>query len=199
MKRINNVVKGAFAASMVLLATAQCTPDKGAQSVTQAVASETLSGDLNIAYINVDSLLISYNYAKDLNEALMRKQENSRMSINEKGKTLEREVADFQRKIQSNAFLSEQRAQQEAQRLQRLENELNELSGRLQNELMVEQERMSKLLHDSIHLFLKEYNDTKNYEMIFSNTNGDNILIANPKYDITPQVLEQLNKRYSPK
>ena len=134
-----------------------------------------------------------------MNEAVLRKQENARVSITEKGKALEREVADFQRKLQSNAFLSEQRAQQEAQRLQKQEAELNELNNRLTNELMMEQQKMNSQLNDSIHEFLKEYNAQKKYEFIFSNTMGDNILIANPKYDITQEVLELLNKRYQPK
>lgn len=199
MNKINHIVKSTVAASLVLLFTTQCTPEKGNTNAVQGVSSEVAVGQLPIAYINVDSLLINYNYAKDLNEALLRKQENSRVSINEKGKALEREVADFQRKLQSNAFLSEQRAQQEAQRLQKQEADLNELNNRLTNELMIEQQKMNAQLTDSIHAFLKEYNAQKKYEFIFSNTMGDNILIANPKYDITQEVLEMLNKRYQPK
>ncbi|MEG1616361.1 MAG: OmpH family outer membrane protein [Bacteroidales bacterium] len=199
MNKINYVVKSALAASLVILATAQCTPEKTASTNTTTSSSEVSLAQLPLAYINIDSLLTNYNYAKDLNEALLRKQENSRASINEKGKALERDVADFQRKVQSNAFLSEQRAQQEAQRLQKQEADLNEMSNRLSNELMLEQQKMNAQLNDSIHNFLKEYNKTKKYEFIFSNTMGDNILIANPKYDITQEVLEMLNQRYQQK
>lgn len=199
MNKFNYVVKSAIAASCVLFATTQCTPDKSATSAPQGTASEFTAAQLPLAYINIDSLLSNYNYAKDLNEALLRKQENARVSINEKETALRRDVNDFQRKVQSNAFLSEQRAQQEAQRLQKQESELQELSNRLTNELMIEQQKMNAQLNDSIHSFLKEYNKTKKYEFIFSNTMGDNILIANPKYDITQEVLDMLNKRYQPK
>lgn len=194
-----NYVKSACAAFLILCATTQCTPKQGETVAATPVASENGTSDLRIAYINIDSLLVNYNYAKDLNEALLRKQENSRVSINQKGKALEREVADFQNKIKNNAFLSEQRAQQEANRLQKQEADLQELSQRMSNELMIEQQKMNAQLNDSIHKFLQEYNAVKKYEFIFSNTMGDNILIANPKYDITNEVLNELNKRYQAK
>lgn len=203
--RFNNFLKSFAAASVVILAATQCAQDKGApnqgsnSSSVSSEAGQVYAGKLNIAYINIDSLLVGYNYAKDLNEALLRKQENARVSINEKGKVLEKEVADFQRKIKSNAFLSEERAQQEAMRIQQIEQNLNELSNRLNNELMVEQQKMNALLNDSVTNYLNEFNAVKNYDIIFSNTMGDNILIAKPEYDITTEVLIQLNKRYQPK
>ena len=142
---------------------------------------------------------MGYNYAIDLNEALLRKQENARATINEKGKALEKEVDGFQRKLKSNAFLSEERAQQEAMRIQKLEQNLNELSNRLNNELMAEQQQMNMLLNDSVTNYLKAFNKVKNYDMIFTNTLNDNIIIAKPQYDITHEVLEQLNLRYKSK
>ena len=156
-----NYVKSACAAFLILFATAQCTPKQGETATVAPATSENTLSTLPIAYINIDSLLVNYNYAKDLNEALLRKQENSRVSINQKGKALEREVADFQNKIKNNAFLSEQRAQQEANRLQKQEAELQELSQRMSNELMMEQQKMNAQLNDSIHKFLKEYNAVK--------------------------------------
>ncbi len=194
MEKMNSIAKCACAA-LVAFTAIQCTPKQAEEPVATTTPLEI---QLPIAYINVDSLLVNYNYAKDLNEALLRKQENSRVSINQKGKSLEREVTDFQNKIKNNAFLTEARAQQEANRLQKQELELQELSQRLNNELMIEQQKMNEQLNDSIQSFLVEYNATKKYEMIFSNTMGDNILIAQPKYDITNEVLEALNKRYQP-
>lgn len=199
MNKNNYFVKSAIAAFLLLAITTNCTEKKGEQTTIPVAAAENTTDRLPVAYINIDSLLVNYNYAKDLNEALLRKQENSRASINQRGSSLQREVADFQNKVKNNAFLTEQRAQQEANRLQKQEADLNEYSQRLNNELMIEQQKMNAQLNDTIHKFLKEYNAKKKYEIIFSNTMGDNILIADPKYDITNEVLEELNKRYQPK
>lgn len=192
-----NYMKSACAAALILLTTAQCTTKQEPGSTSAPVAAEAGAG-LRVAYVNVDSLLLNYNYAKDLNEALLRKQENSSVNINSRGRSLEKEVADFQNKVRNNAFLTEERAQQEYQRLQKAEADLNELSQRAANELMAEQQKMNAQLADTIHAFLKEFNAKAQYDFIFSNVQYDNILIANEKYDITNEVLDELNRRYQP-
>ena len=83
------------------------TTEKSAE--TPAAQATSISGKLPIAYVNIDSLLQKYNYAKDLNESLLRRAENSRANVNEKGRQLEKEMAEFQRKYQNNAFLSQER------------------------------------------------------------------------------------------
>jgi outer membrane protein len=47
-----------------------------------------------------------------------------------------------------------------------------------------------------VRTVLKEYNEQKHFELIFSNASYDNILIDFPKYDITNEVLNILNSRY---
>ena len=197
MNRIN-YMKSACAAFVIMFATASCTPKQGDAAASAPAATEAAAG-LRLAYVNVDSLLINYNYAKDLNEQLLRKQESKTANINAKGKALEREVADFQNKVKNNAFLSEQRAQQEYQRLQKAEADLNQLQQEAANELMREQQEMNAQLTETIEAFLKEYNADKKYDFIFSNVGHDNILIANPQFDITNEVLGELNARYQPK
>ena len=81
------------------------TTEKSAK--TPAAQTTSILGKLPIAYVNIDSLLQKYNYAKDLNESLLRRAENSRANVNEKGRQLEKEMAEFQRKYQNNAFLSQ--------------------------------------------------------------------------------------------
>ncbi len=164
------------------------------------VVSATSFGEgitLPIAYVNTDSLLSNYNMAKDLNEELIKKTEDARANINSQATSLEKEMADFQRKVQTNAFLSEERAQSEANRLQNKQNQLEQLNYKLQNDLAQEQAQMNARLSDTIHAVLKEYNEIKKFELILSNTMYDNILIDNPKYDITGELLEILNSRYN--
>jgi len=151
---------------------------------------------LPIAYVNTDSLLANYNFAKDLNEELIKKTEDARANLNSQAASLEKEVNEFNRKLQTNAFLSEDRAQSEANRLQNKQNQLEQLNYKLQNDLASEQAQMNARLSDTIQVVLKEYNAVKNFELILSNTMNDNVLIANPKYDITNELIEILNTRY---
>jgi outer membrane protein len=170
-----------------------------AKTTTVEPCSATVSDSarLPIAYINVDSLLINYQFAKDLNEELIRKTEDARMTLNSQAAALEKEVNEFQRKLQTNAFLSEDRAQQEANRLQKKKDALDQQNVSIQQDLAQQQAQMNARLGDTIRMVLKEYNDQKHFELIFSNTMYDNILIDFPKYDITNEVLAILNNRYA--
>ena len=49
-----------------------------------------------------------------------------------------------------------------------------------------------------VQAFLKTYNKSKKYDYILARQ-GDNILFANPKFDITKEVVAGLNKRYKAK
>ncbi len=198
MRKLNNFVKSACAAAAVVLMTTQCTPKQAPVAAVASTGTEAMT-ILPIAYVNIDSLLTRYDFVKVESEKLLKKGENSRVAINEKGKKLENEVKEFQRKIQNNAFLSEQRAQQEAQRIQKLEQELQEYSARLSNELGVEEQKMHVAISDSVNNIIKIYNAQKNYQMILSTQTGGPVLIADPRYDITSEIVNLLNSRYNKK
>ena len=167
------------------------TTEKSAK--TPAAQTTSILGKLPIAYVNIDSLLQKYNYAKDLNESLLRRAENSRANVNEKGRQLEKEMAEFQRKYQNNAFLSQERLQQEQQRLMKKQQELQEYIQRLEDENMREQQKMLSQMNDSIINFIHEYNKDKKYEAILNNAST---LYIDPSYDITNEIVDLLNKRY---
>ena len=137
---------------------------------------------------------------KAISEEMVKKSEDMRLTLNKKANELEKEKRDFQTKYENNAFLSQERAQQEYNRILKLEQDLQEQSNQLQSELMSENEKNNLQLRDSINAFLKEYNKGKKYDLILSNTGFDNLLYADSAYNITQEILEGLNARYvSPK
>lgn len=162
-----------------------------------AVESESVSGNLfPIAYVDTDSLLLQYNYAKKINEDLLGQEEKSRTSFNEKAKVLQSDVAEFQRKVQNNGFLSLERAQQAQEELRAREAQLQELNQKLSRQLMEEQERVTKQLRDDISSFLKEYNKNKGYKIILSNAMGASVLYSEKSVNITKDVVAALNANY---
>ena len=106
-------------------------------------------------------------------------------------------AANFQQKIQQNAYTREQAEAIQAG-LQKQNNDLQGLQQRLSNEFAAEQEKYNKALHDSIANYLTKYNKDKKYSIIFSKS-GDNLLYADKAYDITNEVIAGLNKAYKGK
>ena len=136
------------------------------------------------------------NLAKDLNEQMLTRQENARATVNEKGRQLEKEVAEFERKVKNNAFLSQERFEQEQQRLLKKQQELQAYAQQLENELLQEQQKMLIQVTDSITNFIKEYNKDGRYEAILNNSS---VLYIKPSYNITPEITRLLNNRYTSK
>ena len=167
---------------------------KGHTSQSAGVEVEK-SEVLPIAYLNTDSLLVNYIFAIEANEKLIKKQEDARLKLNTKARTLQNEMADFQRKLENNAFLSRERAEREQQRLLQKQQELQELEAKLTEDILVENQKLNMQLTDSLDKFLKEYNADGRYHMILSNNAKDNVLQADSTYDITDEVISALNAR----
>jgi outer membrane protein len=168
---------------------------KKAPVVEAAVPTETLP----VAYLNVDSLLANYIFAQEANETLMKKQEDARLKMNTKLRTFQNEVTDFQRKLENNVYLTRERAEKEQQRLAKKEQELQALEAKLTEDILLENQNLNKQLVDSLNSFLKEFNADGRYHVILSNNANDNVLMAAEQYDITSEVIEGMNKRYTKK
>ncbi|MCT4604271.1 MAG: OmpH family outer membrane protein [Marinifilum sp.] len=164
----------------------------------EAKGVETVAGEGAVVYINTDSLLSNYNFSRDLNEKFLKKQEDSRTDFNFKAQKLEKEAVEFQRKLQNNGFLTRQRAQEAQQKLIAKQQNLQQLDRELSAELMGEQNANSKRLFDSVTNYLKQYNSTRNYSLILSTTKGGNVLFSQDGLDITQEIIDGLNARYTP-
>lgn len=184
---LNVVLVAAVAALFVVVYT-------GDKQEAPAVAVES-SEVMPIAYLNVDSLLVNYTFAQEASERLMKKQEDARLKLNTKARTLQNEMADFQRKLENNAFLSRERAEKEQQRLLKKQQELQELEAQLTEDIMLENQKLNMQLADTLTNFLEEYNADGRYHVILSNSAKDNVLMAAEQYDITDEVIDALNAR----
>lgn len=148
-----------------------------------------------VAYLNVDSFLTHYTFAQEAQEKLMSKQEDARLKLNQNLRTLQNEMADFQKKYENNAFLSAERAQSEYQRLQKKQQDLEDLENKLAQDIMMENQKLNIQLADSLQAFLKEFNADGRYQIILSNNAKDNILMAADIYDITDEIVDGMNAR----
>ena len=113
----------------------------GKKPASAEVAVSNPSEVMPVAYLNVDSLLANYTFAQEASEKLMTKQEDARVKMNTKLRTFQNEVADFQRKLENNGFLSRERAEQAQQKLAKKEQELQELEAKLTQDIMIENQK----------------------------------------------------------
>lgn len=195
---MKTIKKFTFIATAVasLFIFAQCNSDKTAQPVATPVASADGAKQLNIVYVDLDSLMNKYNLAKDINKEMMRKEENIKMTLSKKADEMKKEQADFEYKYKNNVFATPERAQEEYNRLLKKEQEILKLEQRLTLEFEQEGVAKNKALRDSINSFIKEYNATKGYDYILTRL-GDNLLYANEALNITQEIVDGLNSKYN--
>lgn len=191
MNKIQVVINVILVAAVAALFVVVYTGDKQEAPAVAVESSEVMP----IAYLNVDSLLVNYTFAQEASERLMKKQEDARLKLNTKARTLQNEMADFQRKLENNAFLSRERAEKEQQRLLKKQQELQELEAQLTEDIMLENQKLNMQLADTLTNFLEEYNADGRYHVILSNSAKDNVLMAAEQYDITDEVIDALNVR----
>lgn len=197
-EKIHYAIEAVLAVAVVILFVLQFSGSKKSSN-TDATVSEggAMSGEvMPMAYIDVDSLMSNYTYSIDLNEQITKKFENSRANLTERLRKLQAEAAEFQRKYETNAFLTRERAESEAQRLQKKQEDYQGLEAKLSQELNEEQFRMNEELRNTIITQLREFNKGKGYQLVYGKIN-DNILYADDVYNITSEVIEFLNKQYA--
>lgn len=175
----------------VLLAFNSCNKQ---QPQVEEKSTVQVPTELKIAYVEVDSIMTQYRFAKEYAEILEKKSQNIQSTLNRKGQELQNAIANFQQKIQQNAYTREQAENIQAG-LQKQQNDLQGLQQRLGNEFSAEQDKYNKALHDSIEHFMAAYNKDKKYSLIISKS-GDNLLHADKAFDITNEFIAGLNKAY---
>lgn len=198
MNKIQIIIDSVLAAGIVALFVIFFTVKPTAKS-SQGEEVVAEAEQLPVAYLNLDTLLQNYTFAQEAQDKLMSKQEDARVKLNTRARTLQNEMADFQRKIDNNAFLSRERAENEQRRLLKKQQELEDLEAKLTNEILEENQKLNMQMRDTLDNFLREFNAEGKYQIIFANTQSDNVLLAQPGYDITTEVVDALNARYTKK
>lgn len=196
MKRANYIFKG-IAGLAVLVFLISCNKQ------TDGNTSHFTSGDsipvrLPIAYIDTDSLLNNYQFVIDRNEEILKKLEEKRLNINKRADKWQKEVLEFQQKAQMNAYYSRERMEQEQTRLERQQQEIEQLATKSEQEMTVEQRNLQQSLQDSLDVAIRDFNKGK-YQVIFSNAGASTFFYMDDSYNITNEVIEFLNARYTPK
>ena len=185
-----------FLAAAAVVALASCnnaSPKMDEQPAAGAAGEST--GNVKIAYVEVDSLMTQYEFCKEFTLILQKKSTNARNTLNQKGQALQNAAANFQQKLQNNGFTSREQAESQQAAIQRQQQSLQELQARLEGELANETNKYNEGLRDSLQHFLAAYNKDKKYDLILTKQ-GDNILYAAKRFDITNDVINGLNKRY---
>ena len=205
MNKIQIIISSVLAACVVALFVLVFVFQFGGKKSPEMVQVDEV---LPIAIVNTDSILKHYTLAVEATDQLMTSYENSTVKLDNQARafqkeyeSFQRDVMDFQRKVEANAFLSRDRAESEQKRLQNKEQQLlkkqqdlEALRQKLSSDFMEQQNVLNKQLADSVQQFLREFNADGRFHMIVNDAVVMNKVAG---YDITDEVIEGLNARYT--
>jgi outer membrane protein len=192
MNCIKNYTKLALFAAVLMMVSATSCNNKPAEA--PKTANGAAMENLKIRYIDEDSIMANYNLAKDINEAMLRRQNQFDAAQKQRGNEISKFGNAMQQKYQNNQYLTEEAFNADQAKLQKMqadaENYLASLQQSIQNELNQSQIQ----LLDSIDNFMKDYAKKKGFDMVLRKSAT---LFIDEKYDVTNEVIEGLNKRYN--
>lgn len=166
------------------------------QAVNNAVSfsnDSAISG--NVAYVNLDTLLLQYKYSIKLNEDLLTEQAKAKANLESRMRAFEKKYNDFAEKMRLGSFLSQQSMESQQNELLQEQANIQQLEQDLTEKLMMKQADLNAELLDSVSNFIKEFNNGR-YVLILGSVTGGGILYAEPDMDITNEVVTRLNERY---
>jgi len=175
-----------------LIALASCNKNDPTSEKKETSSSSTNSG--SIVYVNTDSLITNYQYAKDIQKELEGKGIEADNDLTSKGRALQNEIIYFQNHRNE---LSMVQAQQQEQTLGKKQQEFQTFEASLKQKLQGEAISKNKDMYDKVTTYLKKFSKEKNFKFVLGVQGGqDKVLYADPTLDITTEVVKALNSEY---
>lgn len=125
----------------------------------------------------------------------MAKQKSAEAELNSKGSQYEKGAKDYQDKV-NKGLVTRATAAQIEQSLVQQQQELVSLRDKLQSNLVEEEQVMNRQILEYITKFLEENKTEYNYQFILGKSFGNVLLYGDNSLDITPKVLDAINKKY---
>ncbi len=197
--KIALIISGIALATSIVVLVISLTGAKGGSvdgNQNPGAITRDSTGALNIAYVNLDTLLLEYKYSIKLNEDFLTEQAKAQANLEARMKAFETKYNSFQEKARLGSFISQASMETQQNELLQEQNAIQQLQTDLSDQLMEKQTNLNAELYDTVMNFVKEYNDGR-YMLILGNAAGSSILYAEPGMDITREVLDQLNERYA--
>ncbi len=151
---------------------------------------------IKIAYLDMARFALEYKPAVKAMEDLRNEQTKSAREFQSRQTALEKEAAQFQEKMNNNAFLSQASAESQYNDLQRKSQKLQQDYDRKVQELAAKSQSLEQQYADTLLNYLKEFNAEAKYEMIIDRAA---VLLAVDGYDITDEIIGNLNARIEEK
>lgn len=182
-----------------MIATSCSSEGKGngagaASAESTKIESEAFETSLNIRYVSMDSISKNYILAQNIAakaNTLVTELQTYQMQLQNQ---LQNQANQIQQKAQNNLYLSQASYDADMKELQKKNDSFQRQYAQREQNAAVTMDNLQKELRDSIENYINVYNKEKKYDAILYKDAG---LYFNPALDITQEILDGLNARYT--
>jgi outer membrane protein len=146
-----------------------------------------------IAFLNIDTFEAHYKPLQTKRAEFEKRQKAIEEELARTERQIAKDYQDLQQKAQTgNITQAEGEAAQ--QRLMKMSQDFDNKRSKYSEQLYNEQTEFNTNLRKTLEDYLKSYNEDKGYDYILTDGTAGMILLANPSYDITQDVIDGMNK-----
>ena len=164
-----------------------------ALSVLACNKNEQKAESFKTAYIDTAELIEKYEKFKDEDDKFKVKSEEMGRPLEAKFRAFQNEAQNFQQNAQVKG---PQWAQQKGAELQQREQQLSMEQNALMQQLQQEGAVLKDTLISEVKKFIKDYGKKKGYDYVYGTGDAATVLYAKDNYNITKDVLKELNDAY---
>ncbi|HVW13949.1 MAG TPA: OmpH family outer membrane protein [Mucilaginibacter sp.] len=148
-----------------------------------------------VVFVNQDSLVAKYDYAKDMRKRLQDKGTAAQNDVGSRQQALQREIAQYQK--DQNTMSANERSMTET-RLQREGQEFQRYQQNAGADFQNAQADETKKLYDKVYAFTKQYAKDNGYKVVLTfQTGNTSLLYADPSLDVTGDFVKKINEAYA--
>lgn len=195
MKRLPLILNIVLASAVALLYVLHFTGIGTSGKKTSAGLPAGLADGSSIFYVQIDTVLNHFDMATDLTDELQKKLSASEAEFQDKQKSYQNDVNDYQYKAQ-RGLITRSEAQTIEQQLYAKQQNLVQLQQQLSQDLNEKQTVMNRQVINAIMEYLKKNSSQLDYKYVLGTSFGGNILYANDSLDITRNIISGLNAEY---
>jgi len=196
MKNIQLVFNVLLSIAVVTLFAIFLNGKKASKSQAMSVEQAAASTDLRIAFFHSDSITTHFELFKQEKEVLERKMKEAEDKFAARQRAFEKDAAEFQQRAQ---YLTMTEKENRQEQLYRQQQELMQMEQTLTGELAQAENEVNVKIAGEIESFLKEYAREHQFTYILSYKQGANVWYADPRLDITADLIKELNQLHPKK
>lgn len=192
-----NMKKLLIATLALVMGLTACNNAPKAENAEAAEATTTTTTTGKIAVYFVDQVVAQYQMAIDKQAAFQKEYEAKTKDLNASARKLEKDFNALQDKV-NKVLITRADAEKEAAKIQERQAALQARSEKASAELAEKEQVMTNQIFNAIFEYVNALNAEGEYDIILASQTGAPVVSVKPELDLTQQIIEGLNKAYTP-